>query len=61
MRRYIVRNKYTTNLNKKINMILTFPQFENLWLQHFARFLPESNPHNLYQSYLIRENCLEDF
>jgi hypothetical protein len=42
-------------------MILKFPQFQNLWQQHFASFLPKSNPHNLYQSYLIRENSLEDF
>jgi hypothetical protein len=42
-------------------MILTFPQFQNLWQQHFAVFQPNINPHNLYQSYLTRENCLEDF
>jgi hypothetical protein len=42
-------------------MIFTFPQFQNLWQQHFAVFQPNINPHNLYQSYLTRENCLEDY
>lgn len=42
-------------------MILTFPQFQNLWQQHFAVFLQNLNLQNLYQSYLTRENCLEDF
>lgn len=42
-------------------MILTFPQFQNLWQQHFAVFQPNINPQNLFQSYLTRENSIEDY
>jgi len=42
-------------------MILTFVQFQNLWIQHFNAYIANANLHQLYQSYLARENHLEDY
>ena len=42
-------------------MIFTFPQFQNLWMQHINAYIPNANIQQLYQSYLIRENYFEDY
>ena len=42
-------------------MILTFAQFQNLWMQHFNAYIPNVNIQQLYKSYLVRENHFEDY
>lgn len=42
-------------------MILSPHKFGQLWREHFEIFLPNENLNNLYQSYLRRENNLENY
>lgn len=42
-------------------MILSPHKFGQLWREHFEIFLPNENLNNLYQSYLRRENDLENY
>jgi hypothetical protein len=42
-------------------MMLQFDEFVALWQQDFAFYFPNQNLQTLFQSYLIRENHLEDF